>query len=238
MLSGFLEMKSILSDGVLDSEKITKIHDLCVQGVSGRNGQPLPNYDNVECAVSLLFNDTGDSNCSKKGFKEIAELAKGMKGIEILNFMPLIDENHTKILGEVDPVQLDNYRSEVNICIGCVYHTIPLNRENIKTYCDKYNKQISVIKILCNSKEVTQHKIITTIAEVCRNIQVTHPYQDGNARTIGCLLVNGLLMAEGMSPAIIPDANFFDGHSVDELVEVIKEGQQQFQGLRVSTKYL
>lgn len=237
MLSGFLEMKSILSDGVLDSERVTKIHDLCVQGVSGRNGQPLPNYDNVECAVNLVFNDTGDSNCSKKGFKEISELTRNMKGIEILNFKPLIDENHNKIFGEINPVQLVN-QSGKEIIIGRVYHEIPLNRENIKTYCDKYNKQISVIKTLYNSEEVTQHKIITTIAEVCRNIQVTHPYQDGNARAIGCLLVNGLLMAEGMSPAIIHDANFFDGHSVDELVEVIKEGQQEFQGLRDSTKYL
>ncbi|WP_257294145.1 hypothetical protein [Endozoicomonas sp. YOMI1] len=233
MLSAFLEMKSILSDGALDLEKITKIHDLCIQGVSDKNGQPLPNSNCVDfCSVSLFFNNTGDSNCTKKGFREITELAKDKKGIEIFNYMPLIDETYTEIDGEVNPVQLDYYQSGESINIGSVYHNIPANRENIKTYCDKFNKQIFIIKTTCNSEEVIQRKIITTIAEVCRNIQVTHPFQDGNARTIGCLLVNGLLMAEGMSPAIIPDANSFDGHSVDELVEIIKEGQQQFQGLR------
>ncbi|WP_257264102.1 hypothetical protein [Endozoicomonas sp. ONNA2] len=234
MLTVFVELKNIFADGVLNSEKITKIHDLSIQDVCSKKGGPIPNGDNVYGSVNLYFNETGLANCTSNGFREIVELVNDKDGIKITNYKPMYDDTDNEIPGEIDSPHFEYYEIGKCINIARIYHSIPSNRKNIKIYCNKYNKQICDIKNTVKSEAVLRQHVITSIAEVCRNIQVTHPFEDGNARSFGCLLVNGLLMTEGMSPAIIPDANVFDGHSVDELVEIIKEGQQQFQSLRLT----
>nr|MDT0250296.1 Fic family protein [Endozoicomonas sp.] len=101
------------------------------------------------------------------------------------------------------------------------------NSEIVKEYIESYNTGISNCQ--------TDDKKIRVIAELCRNLEVIHWFADGNARTIGYLLVNQLLLSNGLSPSVIKDANYFDGWSVDQLASMICEGQQKFQGLRSSS---
>jgi type II secretory pathway component PulF len=56
--------------------------------------------------------------------------------------------------------------------------------------------------------------------------------KDGNTRTFGILLVNRLLLKEGLEPAIMEDPNRFNGYAVSELVDEIKKGQNLFRTSR------
>jgi hypothetical protein len=66
------------------------------------------------------------------------------------------------------------------------------------------------------------------IAETCRTLEQAHFFNDGNARTVGFLLLNRLLLGAGMSPALMSNPNEFDGFSIGELVQSIRQGQEKF----------
>lgn len=229
LLTTFIELKRILSNGDLDFRKLEEIHDLSIKDVTVQ-AKGLLDGSFAQTNVSLCL--TGESNCTNKGFKEISELVENLtkkyKGFNvwIVNFMPLM-RNGIEQLGVLDPNK--NYT-----IVARVYHYIPENRVFVFDFCETYNRQMKEIKANHkNPQEECPDEIIRSIAEVCRNIQMTHPFEDGNSRSFGGQLPNGLLMIEGLSPAIIPDTNIFDAYAIDEIVEIMKNGQQQFQALRV-----
>jgi Fic/DOC family len=78
----------------------------------------------------------------------------------------------------------------------------------------------------------TETEKLSAIARCCQTLEQIHPFEDGNARTFGILLVNRLLLKEGLNPAIIEDPNRFDGYSNAELIEEIRSGQAAFENLR------
>jgi hypothetical protein len=80
----------------------------------------------------------------------------------------------------------------------------------------------------------TQNEKLTAIARCCQDLEQTHPFADGNARTFGMLWVNRLLLNEGLEPVMMENPNRFDGYAVSELVDEIKNGQALFQSFKVS----
>lgn len=69
---------------------------------------------------------------------------------------------------------------------------------------------------------------LRAIAMCCRHLEQLHPFPDGNARTIGVLVLNKLLLELGLPPAALEDANRFDAFSAAELVQEIRAGQGRF----------
>jgi len=69
---------------------------------------------------------------------------------------------------------------------------------------------------------------LRAIALCCRSLEQLHPFPDGNARTIGVLVLNKLLLEQGLPPAALEDANRLDAYSVAEVMQDIKEGQERF----------
>ncbi|WP_231103627.1 hypothetical protein [Xanthomonas graminis] len=69
---------------------------------------------------------------------------------------------------------------------------------------------------------------LSAIARCCQDLERAHLFDDGNARTIGMLVVNKLLLENDLRPAMMEDPNRFDGFSTDELVAEIKQGQATF----------
>jgi hypothetical protein len=61
-----------------------------------------------------------------------------------------------------------------------------------------------------------------------RTLEQAHLFNDGNARTVGFLMLDRLLLSTGMSPALMFNPNAFDGFSVSELVQSIRQGQEKF----------
>lgn len=76
----------------------------------------------------------------------------------------------------------------------------------------------------------TEDEKLTAIARCCRDLEVSHLFADGNARTIGFCVVNKLLLENDLSPVILENPNRFDGYSIEELVDEIRQGQQNFAG--------
>lgn len=69
---------------------------------------------------------------------------------------------------------------------------------------------------------------LRSIALCCRHLEQLHPFPDGNARTIGVLVLNKLLLEQGLPPAALEDANRLDAFSVAEVVQEIRVGQGRF----------
>ncbi|MGF6666183.1 prophage maintenance system killer protein [Paraburkholderia atlantica] len=76
--------------------------------------------------------------------------------------------------------------------------------------------------------EKTDDGKLRRIAQTCRTLEQAHLFNDGNARTIGFLLLNRLMLNAGMSPALMANPNEFDGFSIRELVQSIRQGQEHF----------
>jgi hypothetical protein len=69
---------------------------------------------------------------------------------------------------------------------------------------------------------------LRAIALCCRNLEQLHPFPDGNARTIGVLVLNKLLLEQGLPPAALENANRLDAYSVAEVMQEIRVGQGRF----------
>ncbi|MDP0590102.1 MAG: Fic family protein [Candidatus Endonucleobacter bathymodioli] len=242
LLTAWYEMKNILSGGPINFQKIKELHGICTSNVLGHKGQKLLFPRSNVCVGAAL-----NRNCTIKGTTEILLLAKSARLPSIRTYYNKLDTDGQFIPSEFIPElyrQLDA-NNEINnpsdtVVMLITYHDftkdeIRQDRINmVEVYCGNYEVNLQKIK---NNTDLTeqqkQDKIIEATAEVCRNIQFTHPFLDGNARTIGCILLNGLLMKQNLSPAIIPDVNVFDAYDIETLVEIIKAGQKTFQQHRV-----
>lgn len=78
----------------------------------------------------------------------------------------------------------------------------------------------------CDGVENTIDKIRLMITVLCQPLEVMHIFTDCNLRTSIILILNTLLMNEGLPPAIFEDPNRFDFYSVDECVDMALEGMQ------------
>lgn len=74
----------------------------------------------------------------------------------------------------------------------------------------------------------TLHERLSAIARLCQDLNQLHVFVDGNIRTTGILLLNRLLIQNGLSPSVLKDVNILDCLSENEIVDCIKEGQDFF----------
>ncbi len=83
---------------------------------------------------------------------------------------------------------------------------------------DRYNTEIK------NAK--TDDERLEIIIDCCRRLGVIHPFLDANGRTIQILLLNKLLLDNGLAPTVMYMQDFMVGRSKKELVRLIKRGQR------------
>ena len=72
---------------------------------------------------------------------------------------------------------------------------------------------------------------IRLIASTCRLLEDSHLFSDGNARTLGFVVINKMLIENKLIPTILTNPNHLDGYSIDELTREIIEGQRTFMSL-------
>lgn len=70
--------------------------------------------------------------------------------------------------------------------------------------------------------------LLEAVVRCCQSLERAHLFSDGNARTVGFLVLNKLLLECGLAPCMFPDHNRFDGYSVAELVSDVRRGQHVF----------
>ncbi len=79
---------------------------------------------------------------------------------------------------------------------------------------------------------------LRAIATLIRDLEIAHPFPDGNSRTHAILTLNKLLRQNGFSYVILECRDRFDAYSIDELVVEIKQGWQNFQDVQARQQEL
>jgi hypothetical protein len=74
--------------------------------------------------------------------------------------------------------------------------------------------------------------MVRPICRLVRRLQVSHVFAAGGARLDTRLLLNKLLLQQGLPPAIVKDPSFFAGRApVDAMAREVVAGQRRYQML-------
>lgn len=103
------------------------------------------------------------------------------------------------------------------------------HQKNADNFIAEYHHNVALAG---GNKEEIEKQIV----RLCVILEWAHLFEDGNARTIGILLVNFLRLQNGLPPTIMLNPNNFDGHSTDELVAEMRLGEQRFRSLLAEKK--
>jgi len=86
---------------------------------------------------------------------------------------------------------------------------------------ERYNKSIS--------KASTEEEKLRAIALVPRELELLHPFPDGNSRTFSCVTLTHLLTYNGFSPALLENPNLDNEVSLSQWIEEVKKGMERTQ---------
>lgn len=81
--------------------------------------------------------------------------------------------------------------------------------------------------------QTTADQRLDAIVQCCQSLEQSHIFSDANLRNIAFVVMQKLLIENGLSPSIMHNPNVFDGHSAAEIRELIKQGQVTFQSYLV-----
>lgn len=79
----------------------------------------------------------------------------------------------------------------------------------------------------CTESNIATKAIVTC----CKDLEHIHPYTDGNIRSIAMVLLQWMLLRNNQPPTLLKNPNVFDGHSYEELCDIVIKGQTAFQAL-------
>jgi hypothetical protein len=186
----------------VSADWLQSLHDSCVEGVLTDQG--VDNF--AQLAKGFRENTTNgftlspDRNCTDQGVRELQAItAEGG-----------VLHKHSSVLSHGQQ--------------GWEIRTVMKSSAECATLA---NRIFEEYKNEINAAQNPDAKY-AAIAKCCRNLEVAHLFRDGNARTIGFLLVNKLLLDNDLQATIMEDPNHFDGHSIAQLVEEITKGQERF----------
>jgi UDP-N-acetylmuramyl pentapeptide synthase len=88
---------------------------------------------------------------------------------------------------------------------------------------ERYNKNIKKAK--------TDEEKLRAIALVPRELELLHPFPDGNSRTFSCVTLTHLLTYNGFSPALLENPNLDNEVSLSQWIEEVKKGMKRTKAL-------
>jgi len=171
------------------------------------------------------------TNCSKQGLIELLQKLKtedpyfSIQSSDLRHrysaetLKDLSDDALRAIAEEITKSDSLNYAISIHIIGG---------QEAIKNRVQQIIQNYHCAIKLTASNE--QEKI-KAIATCIHELELTHPFYDGNCRTMAILLLNKLLKQQGLSLCILYCKDRFDAFSIDELCQEIITGQQRYQQL-------
>ena len=87
---------------------------------------------------------------------------------------------------------------------------------------------INVFHTSMAAQGISEAEKIRAIATCLHEILLTHPFSDGNGRTMA-LLLNKLLLQYNCSPSILDNPTIIDAFSIEGICNKIREGQRTFE---------
>ncbi len=202
MLRGFLFVKESIGQ-VCDANYLNSLRSSCINGV----------YQDKNMTKEFMHGFNG----SKYGIEDRNISAEALQEWESERLIYCSELNPQHAKSEYLSIKIGN-SIQSSSCLPGGYEPV-IDRVNFlfKTYYTS----------LANAQN--SHQKLQAIARLCRALEVYHVFQDGNQRTIVFALLTKLLIENNPFPAILDDPYIFDGyHSVDELVEKIERGMDNF----------
>ncbi|MBI2785039.1 MAG: hypothetical protein HYX60_01500 [Legionella longbeachae] len=95
--------------------------------------------------------------------------------------------------------------------------------ERVQMILEQYQEAIKTAE--------TEDEKLNAIVSCVRRLEIVHPFDDANSRTICVLFLNALLMSNGFIPVILDNPNKFDGYAQHELLNMLKNGMQNTKAL-------
>lgn len=230
MFNAFTHMLKTV-DEKLTANYLRTLHDIAVHDVfvdisAWTNEQSLSKNKKFGNKLSKNFRDIANGfglrlgvNATQKGIDELIQHNLNLNERLFLIEWANTDKDGQPIrtaAGELVPLE--------NGYIGDVVNTPKLTRDNercAQKIIDAYHAEL-----IAAAGDRT--KKLNAIARLCRDLEAVHLFEDGNARTIGMVLLNKLLLQNDFGPVALNNPNVIDAFSVSELVEEIKKGQQDF----------
>lgn len=224
----------------LSLEYLVRLHDICVKSVSNiqkytaelddkKNPvirefrQPFESGLN-EGSVSfgLIPSSKSTNNYTVSGLRAILErLAQGESAFYI-TVLPFSMENRITSARVSLPISdvlvrevfdsLENHSGQIDYD----YRTAKTVARTVNDIILKYSAAIEIAR--------DDQEKIRAIATCVQELEFTHPFPDGNCRTLVLLLLNKLLLSAGLPFTILENPNRFDGYSIDELCHEITTG--------------
>ena len=221
--------------GGLRATYLRELHKICMMSVETENLKSSPGdirYLNsgmpffaktttLEHLVEVLEMRSGDGTAvfnSKKWGKpaeeldadEIYEFIQKEKKINYRNWYPNLDKKvQEAIEGKLSLHEFYDAKHSVQMMIV----------SKMEEIIERYNKSIRKAK--------TDEKKLRAIALVPRELELLHPFPDGNSRTFSCITLTQLLMFNGFPPAILENPNLDNEVSLNQWIEEIKKGMQR-----------
>lgn len=240
ILNGFAFMLDNFDlSGGLRSTYLLDLHRICMFNVQTANPKSTPgDLRYLNSGMPFLSKTTTLNN-----LKEILAMRKG-DGTAIFNA-----KKYAKTADEFDAVSLyQNLVKEGNINYRNWYPNLDLTTKN---YLDKKGNLLDFYQAkhyvqmmfarrtdkivesfnLSIKKSSGAEDRIYIIATLVRDLELLHPFPDGNCRVFACILLNHLLMYFDFYPAILENPNLDGECSYDEFVEEIRKGMDNTRAL-------
>lgn len=231
---GFMVDNFDISGG-LKATYLRELHKICMMSVETENLKSSPGdirYLNSgmpffaktttrEHLVEVFEMRSGDGTAifnSKKYGKtadeldvdDIYEFIQKEKKINYRNWYPNLDKKvQEAIEGKLSLHEFYDAKHSVQMMIV----------SRMEDIIDRYNRNIR--------KARTDEKKLKAIALVPRELELLHPFPDGNSRTFSCITLTHLLMFNGFPPAILENPNLDNEVSLPQWIEEIKKGMQR-----------
>lgn len=203
MMRGLVLMLETL-DAPLTTDLYEKLHDACLRGVYDRQGNPMElgyrNAPNYEEAFGV-----DDDTWSQQGYEELLVRYNDWDYELRLGFMK--NPEGTAYPDKVGQKTISLFGVQRSSCVRRVELTL-------QRYTDA-------------AKNNEQSKL-TAIVRCCQDLDQIHVFVDGNIRTIVFLVLNRLLLQNGLMPVIMDEPNVFDCKSTQQLIDLVKAGQEEF----------
>jgi prophage maintenance system killer protein len=202
-----------------------QLHDACLNNVLDRARQPMELGYRKSAEHGEAFGVVAGETWSHEGYRELQEKYQQRNRDEGHRYAP---EGHP--VGDAlarDPEKM------VGPALAEKKMTLkPKTRSRSQAAAtlvlELYEKEI---KKLDPASATHADDALDAIVRCCQDLDQVHLFVDGNIRTIAFLVMNKLLLENGLQPAILDEPNIFDCKSVAELKAAVREGQARFASL-------
>ena len=166
---------------------------------------------------TALFNDSGyDKTAEETSPDAVLHALRREKKLRFRPWHPILSAEDKAVLESRTPAdRFANLKSSIQGQITTRAQAI----------LDRFNTEVV--------QAGTEQAQLLAIARVIRDMELLHPFPDGNCRTLASVMMNHLLLYLDLPPSILFDPNLDAQYSVEEFAEEIRRGMESTRRLLV-----